>query len=393
MKVLHVIHSISKLRGGPSHAAVEMVKALKNRKVDAEILTLDDYEASLSHTSQGHLIEYQGVPVRFFPRTPTKIKALEEYGVSFSFRAWLAENITEYDLVHTHYLFTYASTCAARLARKKSVPYVVSPIGQLTPWALNQSKFKKRLYSYFFEKRNLRNAASIHCTTVGERQDVHNFEDVFDAFILPLGVEFPEYIHDARGLLSRQYNVPEKSFKVLFLSRLHYKKRPDLLIKTIAELINKYNKNVYLFMAGSGDESYIDELKKLSKMSNISENVIFTSFVTGKQKDLLFQGTDLFALPSYSENFGVAVVEAMASSLPVLITKEVQLSPNVKKLNAGLVFNGEAPELAHELNYLFDDLKRLEQMGRNAKQLVKDEYLWDSLGKRLENNYRCLIKN
>ena len=102
---------------------------------------------------------------------PSKEKfLLDRIIFSTALSAWLWEHIRDYDIIHTHYLFSYPSTCAGLIARCKGIPYIVRTIGQLTPWALAQSSFKKQIYTSLIERHNLNRAAAIHCTSDGEAE-------------------------------------------------------------------------------------------------------------------------------------------------------------------------------------------------------------------------------
>ncbi|MHC5720797.1 MAG: glycosyltransferase, partial [Nostoc sp.] len=113
----------------------------------------------------------------------------------------------DYDLVATHYLFSYAPTCAAAIARWNRIPYIVRSIGQLSPWALAQSRRKKQVYSCLIERHNLNHAAAIHCTSSGEAKDVRNFKVNTPLFTLPLGVNPPDSLPDAKQKLRHVYGI------------------------------------------------------------------------------------------------------------------------------------------------------------------------------------------
>jgi glycosyltransferase involved in cell wall biosynthesis len=167
MKVLHVIPSISPKLGGPTQVVINLVRALRSEGIDAEIATTNDDEGLLLDVPLSERVEYQGLPVWFFSPA-ARIKA---FLPSPGFTQWLWENIKNYDILDNHYLFSYLPSCAAIFAQWQQVPYTVRIMGQLTPWALAQSQLKKQVYSTLIERRNLNNAAAIHCTSVGEMED------------------------------------------------------------------------------------------------------------------------------------------------------------------------------------------------------------------------------
>ncbi len=387
MKVLHVIPSIAPLRGGPSHAVLGMVKLLRVQGIDAEIVTTNDNGNYLLDLPLGERIIYQDVPIWFLPRFSLPFK---EFIFSAGLTKWLYQNIANYDLVHSHYLFSYASTCAGIFARHHKIPYVVRTIGQLTPWALAQSRLKKQIYTSLIERHNLNRAAAVHCTASGEAEDVRNFGIQTPTITLPLGVDQPEILPEAKTEICNKYDIPPDKPIILFLSRLHYKKRPDLLIESLAEL-SKLGQNFHLIVAGSGEDEYVNYLKNLVKDYDLAKCTSFAGFVTGRDKDLLLQGSDIFVLPSFSENFGIVVAEAAIASLPIIITPGVQIAPDITDANAGLVVEGTKAELVKALSQLIASPELRSQMGANAQKLASQKYSWSAISTQLIEHYLQII--
>lgn len=387
MKVLHVIPSLSPALGGPTKVALNIVKALRQQEIDAEIVTTNDDGTGVLDVPLNRCVEYHSIPVWFLPRFEPPMK---EFLFSTAITKWLWQHIRDYDILDNHYLFSYASSCAGAIARWQKVPYTVRTQGQLTPWALAQSRFKKQIYTSLIERHNLNNAAAIHCTTLGEAEDVRNFGIQTPTITLPLGVEQPEILPEAKTEVRRLYNIPAQIPIVLFLSRLHYKKRPDLLIKSLSELA-KQRQEFHLIVAGSGEEEYVSYLQNLVKESNLNKFTSFAGFVSGRSKDLLLQGADIFALPSYSENFGIAVAEAAIAGLPIIITPEVQIAPEIASANAGLVVRGDPAELTQALTQLLTSTELRSQMGNNARQLAIQRYSWQAISTQLIYFYQEII--
>ena len=192
LKVLHVIPSVSPLRGGPSKAVQEMVQALRQQGVEASILTTNDHGSGLdSSLITGRWIEWQGVPLLAFPRWSPPLRALREYAVSAGLAAWLTRHARRYDLLHIHALFSFPSSWAMATARRAQVPYLVRTIGMLSPWSLAQSPARKRWMLRLLERRNLEAASALHFTTEAERQEARPLALGAAELVLPLGVELP----------------------------------------------------------------------------------------------------------------------------------------------------------------------------------------------------------
>ncbi|TAF07522.1 MAG: glycosyltransferase [Nostocales cyanobacterium] len=386
MKVLHIIPSISPKLGGPTQVVLNLVRALRAEGINVEIATTNDDDGLLLDVPLSECVEYQGLPVWFFPRA-ARIKA---FLPSSAFTQWLWQNIKNYDILDNHYLFSYLPTCAAVFAQWQQVPYTVRIMGQLTPWALAQSKFKKQVYSYLIEGRNLNHAAAIHCTSVGEMEDAIKFGVKPPKIVLPLGVNPPTLISNAKSKLRHQYNITTEVPIVLFLSRLHYKKRPELLIQTLGELAKQQQK-FHLLIAGSGEDNYIQSLENMAASVNIKNQTSFVGFVSGYDKDLLLQGSDLFVLPTYSENFGIALAEAMVSGLPIITTPGVQIAPEIAEAKAGIIVEGEIESLKYAIADLVNHPQIREEMGKNGRMLALESYSWQTVAKQLASAYQDIL--
>lgn len=387
MKVLHVIPSVSPALGGPTQVVLNLVKSLQECGVDAEIVTTNDNGATLLDVPLNQCIEYEGVPVWFLPRFSPPLK---EYIFSPAISQWLWQHIREYDILDNHYLFSYASTCAGAIARWQNVPYTVRTMGQLAPWALAQSRLKKKVYSFLLERHNLNRADAIHCTSSGEVEDVRNFGLETPTVTLPLGVNQPVEWPQAKQKVREIYGISKEVPVVLFLSRLHYKKRPDLLIQSLSRLANQ-NYPFHLILAGSGEEDYLTYLKNLVSSLGLTDQTSFPGFVAGKDKDLLLQGSDIFVLPSFSENFGIAVAEAIAAGLPAILTPDIQISPEIAAAKAGLVVEGEEEALANAIAQLLTSPQQRQVMGENGKSLASHRYSWSAIASHLTDAYRSII--
>ena len=385
MKLLHVIPSLAKEKGGPTQILLEVVKALQDKGCEAEIVTTNDNGSDVLDVPLYQRVQYEHVPVWFLPRIFLPMK---EFIFSTALTSWLGQHLNEYDLIHTHYLFSYAPTCAAALARFQKIPYIATPYGMLTPWALNHKRLKKQIYSPI-ERHNLNCAVAIHCATDEESRDVSNFNVKAPTFVVPYGVHLPAYQFQAKQRVRQLYNIEPQTPIVLFLSRLHPKKRPDLLLQALSKLAT-LNYDFHLILAGSGEPDYLSYLINLVSSLGLAERTTVPGFVTGVDKDVLLQGSDLFVLPSFSENFGIAVAEAMAAGVPVIVTPGVQIAPDIARANAGLVVEGELDILVRAIQELLDSPNRRLELGENGKRLVSRRYSWSAIAQNLTTVYTAI---
>jgi len=398
MKILHIIPSLSPLRGGPSQAILEMVQAQRQQGLDAAIATTNDHGDATFVAPYGQQIESgsipelvgPSVPIWVFPRRLSQVAALREFAVAPTFAPWLWQHIADYDLVHIHAIFNYPTTLGMAMAKARGIPYIVRPIGSLCHWSLEQGKAKKRLYLQTLGRRLLRGSAALHFTTLQERQEA--LEAGFDgaSFILPHGVQLPVTMADASYQLRQRLHIVNDAPIVLFLSRLHPKKGLEHLIDALATLAEE---KFTLVIAGSGDADYEAELTQRIDQAGLGQQVRQIGFVSGDWKTLLLQGSDLFVLPSYSENLGIALLEAMAAGQPVVTTPEVAIAPLIQQHQTGLVTAAHAPALATAIQHYLHQPAIARQHGQQGRALVETEFSWPTQAARLMEQYTQLTQS
>jgi glycosyltransferase involved in cell wall biosynthesis len=186
VKILHVIPSVSPARGGTSRAILDMVHALQAVGIDVEIATTNDDGDNLLDVELGKLILYDRIPTYFFPRFSPSIPAIREFAFSWSFTIWLLQNITRYDAIHVHALFSYTSTVTMTIARLRGIPYLMTAHGLLREWSLNHQRQKKQAYLQLIERSNLDGASAIHVTCQQEQDELQALNLEAPTFILSL---------------------------------------------------------------------------------------------------------------------------------------------------------------------------------------------------------------
>lgn len=392
MKVLHIIPSVAAVRGGPSQAVIEMVRGLRSQDVDAEIVTTNDNGKDLLNVPLYELTdrlgEYANVPIRFFPRFSPNINAVREFAFSGALTTWLWQHVTEYDLVHVHAIFSYASTIAMAIARIKNVPYITRPLGQLCEWSLQQSKLRKQIYLNVIERSNLLHSKSLHFTAEQEKTEFNQLGLNIPNFILPHGVYVPTPILDAKMQVRKILHIPDQRPIILFMSRIHPKKGLEYLISALGKLKES---NFVLVIAGSGAPDYINQIKDLLETYDICDRTHMIGFVKSETKNLYLQGADIFALTSHSENFGIAAIEALAAGTPVLITDGVAIAPMVKEQAIGYVTKLDVEAIASIIQEFFDHPDIARQKGDRATLYIAEHYSWAKITRRLMAAYENLL--
>ena len=379
-KVLHVVASLAPRHGGPTEAALGMVRALRSEGVDASILSSDDDVGGTLDVPLNEWTQHEGAPVWFIPRVRAKQHSLVGFTYAPGFKTWLKQYLSGYDFAHVHTVFSHPANVAMRAAQSFSVPYAVRPLGQLCRWSLGQRSFIKHLQLALFTRRNVNGAAFIHTTSCMEAEETSGVGFTSPCKILPLGLDMPPVIANARAELRAELGVPQDRIIVIFMSRIHQKKGIELLLDACAQLSGRA---FDLVLAGTGDEKYITTLKEQITSLKLDARVRWFGFATGERKWRLMQGADLFVLPSYSENFGIAVAEALACGLPVIISDQVALCDEVSEYSLGRVVPTNPKTLATALASLLDSASERVVISQRARAVAAERFGWPSAAKRL----------
>jgi glycosyltransferase involved in cell wall biosynthesis len=387
MRVLHVLPSISRKLGGPTEVAIQLVKNLNQKGISAEIATTNDLGPDVLNLPNYALSQYLEVPVWSFPRERFRRR---EFIPSRALANWLYTNVRNYDIVDIHYLFTFSSTVAGYCAKYHNVPYTMRAMGQLAPWSLSQRRLIKTFYSLLLEKRLLNDASVVHCTSFGEAEDVKKYKVKSPLEILPLGVEETEILENAPKVLRERFAIPNDSSIILFHSRLHPKKRPDVLIKEYHNF--KSTKPIHIILAGDGEPKYVQELKEIAVEKNIEKYVHFVGFIDKSIRSELLQGCDIFVLPSSSDNFALALAEALEAGAAVITTTSVQIAPDLIEAQSGVVINSVGTELVNAVNDLLADPQKRKRLGENARNMAHEKYSWPNITDKLVEVYQRIVK-
>ena len=305
----------------------------------------------------------------------------------------LRNNVRKFDLVHIHTIFYWPTIPASMFCRKYKVPYIISPRGTLHPSCLSKGCFKKKIYSSLIEKKNLKGAALLHFTSEEEKNYPFVFGIRTPSVVAPNGIKRVEFSRlPPKGFFRKKY--PELNGKqiVLFMGRIHKVKGLDILIKAFA-MARKQNKKMHLVIAGPDDEGYGEKVKKWIETWGIENKVTFTGILLCKEKLAAFSDADVLCLPSYHENFGMVVVEAMAYGLPVVISDQVGIHKDVAHAGAGIVVETDPEQLAGAIVNLLNAPHTCKRMGENGQQLVKEKFALDKVAEQMVDVYQGILSN
>ncbi len=364
-----------------------MERALAGAGVEVTTVTTDDDGPGRHmHVPLGQAMKAE-CATRYYFR-----KQSEFYKCSLPLWRWLDGHVRGFDLVHVHALFSFASVAAARCARGRRVPYVIRPLGLLNRYGMTQRRrHLKRLSFRFIERALLQHAAAMHYTSTQEQAEAEASGATARAFVCPIGLDFgrSNKLPQPGQFLKRWPKSAGRDI-VLFLSRLDPKKGLDLLLDAFAELLRSHPRAL-LVIAGDGDASFIRGVHHQADQLGISDDIIWTGFLEGQDKLSAFAAARVFALPSRSENFGIAVVEALAAGVPTLITREVGIADQVQQADAGLVVPASGPDVASGLSRLLSEPGLAARFSANGRELAQREYSLDTMGAALLGLYRQVI--
>ncbi|SAL72297.1 glycosyl transferase, group 1 [Caballeronia peredens] len=328
MKILHLLSTVDPRAGGPTEGVLQSGLSMRAMGHEVEVVSLDAPDAP--HVAAFGLRLHALGPSRGF------------YGLCPALVPWLKENAARFDAVIVNGLWQYHSFGAWKALHGGGVPYYVFPHGMLDPWFKRTyplKHLKKSLYWPWAEYRVLRDARRVLFTTEEERLLARQSFRLYRANeeVVAFGTRPPP---DDSSALREAFlaKFPQLAGKraILFLGRIHEKKGCDLLLKAFAQ-VRDIDPQAHLALAGPDDSEYAAHMRTLASTLGIDDRVTWTGMLTGDLKWGAYQSSDVFALPSHQENFGIAVAEALGSRLPVLISDKVNIWREVKADGAGIV--------------------------------------------------------
>ncbi|WP_426092459.1 glycosyltransferase [Flavobacterium sp. DSR3-2] len=339
MKVLHITNSIDKSAGGPSRSVPQTCIELGKLGITIKLITRKSADAVIIKETSHLTVEFMSM------------RELIMYGSRLS-----AKDI---DLIHLQHIWNPYIQVMAFWAFQKKIPYIITPRGMLEPWIMANNPFKKKIALALYQRKAIQRATHIHATAQMEADNIRSLGFKNPITIIPNGIDLSDV---------KKTKTAYGCKKMVFLSRIHPKKGIELLLQAWR---NSNTKSWTLEIAGNGESSYIN---KLSDSAKDLKNVSFIGPHYGESKWDFLRSADVMVLPTYSENFGIAVAEALAVGVPVITTQGTPwedletnkcgwwIDLSVTNLEIALLKAFQTP--AHEL----------EIMGTNGQQLIAAKY-------------------
>lgn len=363
MKVLTFITDIDNRSGGPSRSVPMLVKGLSEVGVDITLMTVR------SEQMNTHALDGSSAKLHILDSFDTK--EVEGYVKSEKF-----------DIIQIQSMWDPRYHKLVKIAQKLNIPYLITPRGMLEPWSLAQSKWKKKMAMLLYQKADLQKAACIYTTADMEAQHVHDLGINAPCSVIPNGIETDGY--------PCRTNMHKVKKQVLFLSRIHIKKGIEILLEAWKR-INATNPDWILKIIGNGEENYIKSLKARIVELGLEGYVQIAEPVFGKDKIYVYQGSSIFCLPSYSENFGMVIAEAMSCGVPVITTTNCPWEIlNETKTGWCIELSIDNLEKALREAMSMNPLD-LYEMGQKASQLVFDNFNYRNVAKRTVELYNWIL--
>lgn len=380
--VLHVIPYMAEASGGPPVVVRKLVEGAHKAGWTTHIITSPDY----CDDGGRQLAEEPDLTV-----LPSQLAVLFGQG-----KARLAAEIRDADIVHCHTLWSPLVTWAAALARRSNAPYIVSPHGMLDPYSFDQKRLKKIAYLEAFERQTLVGASRVLFTTTLERDlAVETFGKIPNAAVATLGADG---LPGDKALLREQFFTLHPDLRgrplLLFMGRIHPKKRPAVLVDVI-RAIHSHFPNAMLLFAGTGEDAHVKEVTDKVEALGMEDRVRFLGHLSGNAKAAALAAADLFLLPSHQENFAIAVAEALHAGVPVILTQKVNIWQEIEQAGAGIAVEETrlAEQVAEAVLSVLSDPQRQRAMFINALRLAKEMFTWDKACSQTLGVYEAVLED
>jgi len=390
MKILHVIETLSSRAGGP----VTVIRSLSKYQARSGL------EVTICSTKQMRS-NNRGVPI-FLDNESFEngvkylyFSYLSPLKISFQMAKWFQRRLRDFDIVHIHGLYRFPLTYAAYLSRKMNIAHIISPHGSLDPFLYKQSRYNlhlKRIYECLFDVPNLHHTSAIHYTSKGEADRAAFLGLLSKPVIVPNGIDWEHYKDlPSRGSFRNILVIDDQTPLVLFLGRINFVKGLDLLVPAFSQ-ITKYYPEARLAIVGPDNDGYKSKVRRWCNEERITDKVFFLDQLESEKVKQAYVDSDVFVSPSYTENFGMTVLEAMACGCPVVISDQVKIWREVQEDKAGLVVRLEPGQIANAICQVLGNKESSTKMGFRGRLAAQKRYSWPRIVEQMTQVYHRVLK-
>jgi glycosyltransferase involved in cell wall biosynthesis len=367
MKILHIIDDLTSAAGGLSQMVPKFCSALSEQNLNLSVVSFGESLSDAASDSLAHGLDIRNNAFSRFSHVKYLLGPLPSI-------------VRGFDVVHLHAIWLPCNWSAAGSARRNKIPFIVSLHGTLEPWALNHKAWKKKIAWWAIEKRNIKSAAVLHATAGQEADNLRKLGLRNPIAVIPNGVDLP--------ILNERTDSSDTQRTVLFLSRIHP-------IKGLLNLVEAWRRvhplGWKLVIAGIDEDRHEARVKAVVKDAGLEDRICFTGPVFGEAKRELFESADVFVLPTFSENFGLVVAEALSFGVPVITTKGAPWRELQEHKCGWWVDIGVEPlaEALREAVSISDDDRR--EIGARGRRLVAERYAWPSVANEMKSVYEWML--
>ncbi|MBC2710766.1 MAG: glycosyltransferase [Desulfosarcina sp.] len=372
--------------GGVCESSHGLSRALARAGVTVDVITSD--------STKGARIPFSAFTESEAPNLrihPFKYLASEKSCFSFNAIRVLRKHVPQSDLIHVNGIFAHPVSLGAWVARRQRKPHLIAIRNGLDPWMFKIRRVKKMIGFKLFVQNDLEGANCIHATAEQEINACRTFGLEGPFTIIPNGINPHSFENlPAPEVAEERWPSLQRKTVVLFLSRLSPQKGLDLLIPGWDDIKQKYPE-AFLVIAGPDYMGFSNEVRQLARRSAYPESILFTGSVWGEHKLALYSRADIFVLPSYSENFGNVIAEALVCGTPVVTTQATPWK-DIEKTNCGRwipVDKQSIIEALGEMISMSDSDRR--RMGQRGRKLILDNFTWDIAARKMITVYRAII--
>lgn len=365
-RIIQTVPAISNEASGPSYCVVHLCEALIANGVDTTLAALN-WE-TIAREPRFLRTFRLGAGPRRLGRSPEMKQWLSTMAASQSV-----------DLIHNHSLWMMPNIYPGQVAKRHNIPFMVTPHGTLSEWAMKSGAPVKRIFWPLLQRPALTATTCFHATAMSEYEDIRRMGFHQPVAIIPNGIDIPD-LHPS---------VEKNNKTLLFLSRIHPQKGLDMLLPAW-QVVQKRFAEWKLRIVGPGNAGYLNQMKQMAADLNL-ERIEFTGPLFGSQKWQAYREADLFVLPTYSENFGIAVAEALAAGTPAIVTKGAPWE-GLEIYNCGWWIDiGVDPLVACLEDALSRSNDELDEMGLRGRSWMEVEYSWNEIGRKMAETYEWIL--
>jgi glycosyltransferase involved in cell wall biosynthesis len=382
IRVLHVAHGVEKEQTGAGYVIPRLCSALVQQGIKITLIALH-----LGGDPIEEISKVDGLEFRRFP-----YMGLRKIGYSPQLRSFLKEVVNDIDIVHTHFLWSYPQSLAARMALRNRKPLVQTAHGALFPEALSKSKFAKFLWFKFIDGPALQKAECVVATSESEAKCIESRFSPKRLDVIPNAIETPNLL-DKDSAVQWAHRVLENNDGkyILYLGNLNPHKNIEKLIEAWSGIQRNWPQHI-LVVAGPGMEKYIMKLQAHIHRLGLTERIKLFRPVYGQDKWALLNAAEVVVLPSLSENFGLVVAEALYCGTPVVASQGTPWSC-LESEGFGHWVETEDSLLAKAINDVLSwSTERRKLLSSNAQQFIRTHFSWKEVAKQYIALYRDLLQ-